>query len=378
VDVHANEFVDQTCDDCHSEVNWTDARDNYDHDFDTNFPIRGAHKQLECEKCHTATQDAVGDFQAQQFTGLKFNLCTNCHADEHKGSFGSNCLKCHTESTFKQEDVAGAFNHQVTRYPLVGKHATVECELCHTSKNRFNLASSFDLCSDCHPDNHDGIFQKPERDNSCDQCHSVRGFFPPLFGVIEHRNTRFAIDGAHLAQPCIFCHEQDFEPVYRWEPLSCKSCHTTIHGEQFTGYQQNETWCENCHKTSDWVDLSFDHASTFFPLSGKHEDLDCSACHISNVEIIQYEDTDTSCNSCHGDVHAKQFEEQVCDDCHSTQNWKIPEFDHFGLTEFTLDDQHLDLACGQCHKFEPQLNTIRFKPIPHKCQDCHSFGDFKR
>jgi hypothetical protein len=48
------------------------------------------------------------------------------------------------------------------------------------------------------------------------------------------------------------------------------------------------------------------------------------------------------------------------------------------LTEFTLDDQHLDLACGQCHKFEPQLNTIRFKPIPHKCQDCHSFGDFKR
>jgi len=378
VEVHANEFVDQTCDDCHNENNWTDARNDYDHDFETNFPLRGAHKQLECEKCHTASQDVVGEFHAQQFTGLEYNLCTNCHRDEHKGSFGSNCLKCHTESTFKQADVAGAFNHQVTRYPLVGKHVSIDCELCHTRKDRFKLASSFDQCSDCHADNHDGIFKKPDRDNPCDQCHSIRGFFPPLFGVIEHRNTRFAIDGAHLAQPCIFCHEQNDEPVYRWEPLSCQSCHTTIHGDQFSRYQQNGTWCENCHKTSDWVDLSFDHNSTFFPLTGKHEDLDCSACHKSNVEITQYEDTDYSCNECHRDVHSKQFEDEICEDCHSTHNWQIPEFDHDSLTAFPLDGQHQDLACGQCHKFELQLNTIRFKPIPHKCQDCHSFGDFKR
>ncbi|MBT4994078.1 MAG: hypothetical protein HOM93_11740, partial [Candidatus Marinimicrobia bacterium] len=187
-DVHANEFIDQTCDDCHNENNWAAARDDYDHDFETNFALRGAHKQLDCEKCHTASQKAAGDFQVQQFSGLKFNLCTNCHRDEHKGSFGTNCLKCHTENTFKQEDVAGAFNHQTTRYPLVGMHVTVECALCHTKVDRFKLTASFDQCSDCHADNHAGIFQKPERDNSCDQCHSVRGFFPPLFGVIEHRN----------------------------------------------------------------------------------------------------------------------------------------------------------------------------------------------
>ncbi len=377
VDVHAGEFVDQTCDDCHNENNWADAKNDYDHDFETEFPLRGAHKQLDCEKCHTASQPAVADFQVQQFTGLKFNLCTNCHEDKHKGSFGSNCLKCHTEKTFKQEDVAGAFNHQVTRYPLVGMHVSVDCELCHTNKNRFKLASSYDQCSDCHPDNHKGIFLKPDRDNSCDQCHSVRGFFPPLFGVIEHRNTRFAIDGAHLAQPCIFCHEKNEEPVYQWEPLACESCHTTIHGEQFSRYQEGGNWCESCHKTSDWVDLSFDHASTLFPLTGKHTELTCSKCHTTNSDIVQYEAMDTSCNSCHTDVHSNQFEKRLCADCHSTQTWQLPDFDHFSLTEFPLDGQHENLNCGQCHKFESVINTIRFKPIDHKCQDCHSFGDFK-
>ena len=378
VDVHAGEFGEKTCDDCHNENNWAAAKVDYDHDFETNFPLRGAHKKVECEKCHTTTQNAVGNFQVHQFTGLKHNLCTNCHRDEHKGSFGSNCLKCHTENTFKQENVAGAFNHQVTRYPLVGKHSKVECALCHTKKDRFTLDSSFDRCSDCHPDHHKGIFQKPKRDNSCDQCHSVRGFFPPLFGVIEHRNTRFAIDGAHLAQPCIFCHKQNNESVYRWDPLACQSCHTTIHGDQFSRYQQNGNWCESCHKTSDWVDLSFDHGTTTFPLTGKHKDLDCSACHKSKVEITQYENTSSTCHDCHNDVHGKQFDGKACQDCHSTQKWPIPEFDHFKLTKFSLDGQHENLACGQCHKFDSDLTTIRFKPIPHKCQDCHSFGDFKR
>jgi Phosphotransferase system cellobiose-specific component IIC len=115
-----------------------------------------------------------------------------------------------------------------------------------------------------------------------------------------------------------------------------------------------------------------------FPLTGKHKDLDCSACHKSKVEITQYENTSSTCHDCHNDVHGKQFDGKACQDCHSTQKWPIPEFDHFKLTKFPLDGQHENLACGQCHKFDSDLTTIRFKPIPHKCQDCHSFGDFKR
>lgn len=377
-DVHRQEFVDKTCDDCHSEMNWTDARENYDHDFDTNFPLRGAHKQLACEKCHTATQKAVGKFQVPKYTGLEYSRCTDCHTDEHKGSFGHNCLKCHSETTFKQENVAGAFNHQVTRYPLVGKHTSVKCESCHTREGQFVLDESFDNCSDCHSDYHQGIFQKTGQEISCDQCHSVRGFFPPLFGVFEHRMTRFPLDGAHLAQPCFFCHQQQDVAVYRWEPLACNSCHTTIHGDQFSTFKQPGSWCESCHLTSGWSKLSFDHETTQFPLRGKHQGLDCSVCHLSVAAIVQYENINSNCHSCHWDVHSKQFEERLCEDCHSTRKWKIPSFDHDSLTEFPLDGQHKGLACGQCHKFENVLNTIRFKPIAHQCQDCHSFGEFKK
>ena len=376
--VHANEFKDQVCQDCHNQNDWKTAKKDYDHDFRTKFPLRGAHKKLDCEKCHKTSQEPAGKYQVQQFSGLKFDLCTDCHKDQHKGSFGSNCLKCHTESTFKQQDVAGAFNHQDTHYPLVGMHVAVACEKCHTNKDRFKLETSFDQCSDCHADYHEGIFLKPDRDTSCDQCHSVRGFFPPLFGVIEHRNTRFAIDGAHLAQPCIFCHKQNEKPVYHWDSLACETCHTSIHGQQFSRHKTNGNWCENCHKTSDWVELSFDHGATHFPLTGKHTEVVCSKCHKPTNDIVQYEGLLTNCTACHNDVHSQQFERRLCEDCHSTQFWPIQEFDHFTLTEFPLDGQHKDLKCGQCHKFEPKLNTIRFKPIAHKCQDCHSFGDFRR
>jgi len=125
-DVHKNEFKDQVCQDCHNQNDWKTAKKEYDHNSRTKFPLRGAHKKLDCAKCHKESQEAVGKYQVQKYSGLKFDLCTDCHDDQHKGSFGTNCLKCHTEVTFKQEDVSGAFNHQATQYPLISKHISVK------------------------------------------------------------------------------------------------------------------------------------------------------------------------------------------------------------------------------------------------------------
>ena len=55
--------------------------------------------------------------------------------------------------------------------------------------------------------------------------------------------------------------------------------------------------------------------------------------------------------------------------------WQIKTFDHGKLSVFALDSQHSSLQCGACHKFDAQLQTIRFKPIAHRCQDCHGFGE---
>jgi len=376
-DVHANEFKEQVCQDCHNQTDWKVARATYDHDLRTNFPLRGAHKKVDCAKCHKDVQETVGKFQVHQFSGLKFDVCTNCHEDHHKGAFGSNCLKCHTENTFKQQELSGAFDHQATRYPLVGKHAIVPCEKCHTAKDRFKPASSFDQCSDCHADYHKGVFQKPERETTCEQCHHVRGFFPALFGVKAHAKTNFPLDGAHLAQPCIFCHKKNDQPVYHWNKLNCVSCHESVHGEQFKRYDQDDQWCESCHVSAAWSTLLFDHKNTQFPLTGKHSTLKCADCHKPVQEVVAYENTPLSCVKCHDDKHSSQFKKRECKDCHGTDNWKIPQFKHDLLTEFPLDGQHDKLACGQCHKYEPELNTIRFKPIAHACQDCHSFKDFR-
>ncbi len=378
VDVHVGEFSPQVCEDCHTTNSWQDARETYKHDQRTDFPLKGAHKKISCEKCHKEQLDPVETFQAQRFTGLKFELCTDCHADEHKGSFGNNCLKCHTVRTFKIEDMTSAFNHNKTRFPLIGKHVSVDCNTCHTSEDRFKEIASYDACSDCHEDYHKTTFRPSERNSSCDGCHNVRGFFPSLFGVIEHNKTRFPLDGAHLAQPCIFCHLEAGEPIYQWQSRECAVCHDNAHGGQFSRYQTNGKWCENCHKTTEWADLIFDHSTTFFPLTGKHSALSCGACHKAQGKMIVYENTNLNCADCHLEVHSKQFADKACEDCHGTATWSIANFQHGSLTEFPLDGQHENLSCGQCHKFEAAIDNIRFRPIPHTCQDCHSFGDFKQ
>ena len=377
-DVHHKEFVNQKCQECHSENDWLDIRKTFEHDTRTKYTLRGAHKKIECEKCHKESLEPVGKYTVHRFGGLKFDLCTDCHKDEHAGAFGSNCVKCHSMNSFKIQDKSGAFNHNKTRFPLIGKHFKVECKACHTSKERFAQESSYDQCMDCHKDYHAGAFQKQNRDISCDRCHSVRGYLPALFGSMEHAKTKFPLDGAHLAQPCIFCHQKNDKMIYAWDPLNCEACHLSSHGKQFTKYRVDGLFCENCHLSSAWEKLKFDHKNTHFPLSGKHLDLNCERCHKAQTEFIQYENIELSCGGCHTDVHAGQFVARSCENCHHTSNWKIPDFNHTALTQFPLDGQHKDLKCGQCHKQDSNLKTIKFKPIPHKCQDCHSFSDFKR
>jgi hypothetical protein len=376
-DVHKEEFKEQSCDACHVPQDWLKVTETFDHQKQTKFPLLGAHEKVKCEDCHTEQQPKVGDFQVHRFGGLKFDLCTDCHEDKHKGAFGQDCLECHTESSFKISKQTGSFDHDKTRYPLTGLHNQVKCETCHTEKEQYKLRSSFDACSDCHSDHHEGAFQKARRTSECDQCHSTKGFSPALFGISHHKKTRFPLIGAHLAQPCFVCHIQNTKPIYNWESVACESCHETIHGVQFASYMNSGQGCESCHQASDWTELLFDHQETKFPLRDRHSEIDCGDCHKPQDTIVQYENLNSSCGSCHLDAHQKQFSEKTCDACHSSASWTILNFNHTDHTQFPLDGQHKDVACGKCHKYESEIETIRFKPVAHRCQDCHSFGEFR-
>ena len=111
------------CDSCHGVKAWKPS--TFNHDTDTKYLLRGKHRQTKCADCHTGHlyKDKVG-------TG-----CIDCHkkdddsAKGHKGSLGRDCAACHVETGWKEK---GKFDHDKTKFPLLGKHVDTKCGDCHT------------------------------------------------------------------------------------------------------------------------------------------------------------------------------------------------------------------------------------------------------
>jgi hypothetical protein len=126
----------------------------------------------------------------------------------------------------------------------------------------------FEDCTDCHPDSHEGqIVTKGTKLPDCTVCHSVDGFMPPQYGLPQHAQTKYPLEGAHATVPCDECHEDsqalqkkipptvlsDLRRKQRRElfslaifdfpkpPEKCDSCHTDVHKGQF------EKKCDTCH-----------------------------------------------------------------------------------------------------------------------------------
>src|SRR5579871_5013674 len=59
------------------------------------------------------------------------------------------CENCHTNTSWKPIRSVPEFNHNTTRYPLLGMHEKVACTLCHTSLEFKNVGTQ---CADCHAD----------------------------------------------------------------------------------------------------------------------------------------------------------------------------------------------------------------------------------
>ncbi len=149
-DVHQKTLGDK-CQSCHGNDSFKPAV-NFNHD-NAKFQLTGAHKNVDCIKCHVKEKRNGKDFQ--KFTGLEFTNCTPCHKDIHNGKFGDNCTKCHNTNSFKVLN-GNTFDHNKTRFPLKGAHANVKCSDCHG--NNSLSKPKFDKCTDCHKDAHFGEF----------------------------------------------------------------------------------------------------------------------------------------------------------------------------------------------------------------------------
>jgi hypothetical protein len=277
--------------------------------------------------------------------------CVSCHAqdDVHLGQLGSDCVACHNAAGWDQvleED----FDHNLTRWPLTGKHATLAtCESCHRGGQ---LKGTPTECIACHrlDDAHAGKFG-----SDCVSCHNTTTWTDATF---DHNLTRFRLTGAHANLTCQSCHE---DGRMQGTPRECVACHRSddAHAGAFG------TSCASCHTTSTWSGASFDHAKTGFSLTGKHKDALCESCHTNG----QFAGTPTSCVSCHSqdDAHDGAFGTS-CGSCHTTSTWSAASFDH-AQTGFSLTGKHKDALCESCH------SNGQFAGTPTSCVSCHSQDD---
>jgi len=345
----------------------------------TAYPLLGRHANVACKDCHTK-KNSVTSYHP------KFENCTDCHKDQHGGQFAKrsdngDCASCHTVEKAFEFSTFDVKAHALTDYPLVGRHAAVECKDCHTRKNNLrNYHPDFGACIDCHKDAHVGQFTEKFA-NKCDSCHVMDGFTPSTFTLTRHRQARFDLMGAHLAIACTDCHKKKDEQSphqYVFAQQTCVTCHRDPHE---LGVQQ--TQCESCHTLSAWVPaLGFDHTTTRFSLLGAHRATDCLSCHkptgSGQQRLVRFSGAPMECSGCHQDVHAGQFALKPgggeCSSCHSTAQWKPASgFDH-GTSAFPLDGAHQRVRCVLCHSKTTRIGgreTMVFRDAPKECKQCH-------
>lgn len=83
----------KNCGSCHNPNDWQLWL--FDHDKQTDFQLSGAHKNLNCQSCHT--EPTQGEVEQSQ-------MCGTCHLndDVHNRRFGRNCDRCHTTDSFNE------------------------------------------------------------------------------------------------------------------------------------------------------------------------------------------------------------------------------------------------------------------------------------
>ena len=344
-----------TCLFCHTDHNGPQAlltKANL-HGFDHNllgFSLR-AH-----QKNRDGTTFACSDCHLQGYIQKTGSVCLDCHtrldavfSQAHQSNFGPGCLDCHDG----KETYGKSFDHQQTAFPLNGKHASLECLVCHTgARSMTDLKNKPQACFSCHAknDNHQGSFG-----DDCGQCHSEEGWIPAKF---DHSLAAFKLTGKHTNVDCTACH---IDHQFQGTPQDCYTCHSK--DDLHLGNLGH--LCDQCHTPAGWSPVNFDHSKASFPLTGKHIDVACDKCH----STFQFKDTPQVCFYCHNKDDAHQGELGIsCIECHTTAGWRPANFDHSKAT-FPLIGKHADLACTACHQ------DLLFKKTSADCFACHAKDD---
>lgn len=376
-----NNRLGRDCKGCHTEESFNVfiGKSTFNHS-QTAFPLIGKHLRVDCASCHKTGEAVTAANVFQDYKGRDFRNCALCHQDPHESRFGTDCRQCHSEESFQKIKNLDKFNHDLTDFPLEGKHEEVDCKKCHEVKLTEPVAHQ--LCADCHEDYHRGEFTRDQYRPDCRECHTVEGFAGSSYTVEKHNQTSFPLTGAHLAIPCLDCHMIEDRWTFRLDGTNCNDCHQDIHEGGLTDKYYPQKACTSCHSTGAWYDVAFDHTQTGFPLIGQHLNTSCTSCHQpdtldSGRRVIHFTGEMNQCMSCHADVHLGQFEDENkitdCTRCHGFVAWLPGQFDH-NTARFVLEGAHQEVACIKCHQpveCEGGVMAVMYRSGKLECINCH-------
>jgi hypothetical protein len=337
----------ERCETCHGAKAWKPS--TFNHDSDTHYALKDKHRQVKCNACHTAPiyKQKLG------------KACVDCHQkdDKHKESLGKDCAACHTERSWKEPP---GFNHDKSRFPLLGKHAKTACKDCHTDTMFRQTASD---CLACHrkDDKHLGSLG-----TACADCHRETSW-KETTGRFDHQRTRFPLRNAHAQAKvqCKACHADaaHFKDTGR----DCIACHRKDDKHEASLGDR----CEACHNDLNWKLPRFDHSKARFALTGGHLIVKCASCHDS----LRFRQTPRDCLSCHRKVDPHKGSLGAgCDNCHNTRAWPLWSFDHDKRSKFPLQGSHRTVRCQACHT-APAPAGAAIAPVGNDCYACHRKND---
>uniref|UniRef100_UPI002631E3D2 cytochrome c3 family protein n=1 Tax=Novosphingobium sp. TaxID=1874826 RepID=UPI002631E3D2 len=198
------------CRECHTEHKGLRHRlarldlKAFNHQTQSAYRLTGGHVRTKCAACHKGMTRFREAPQA----------CASCHQrqDVHKGRLGQQCQSCHTTNRWRE---LLPFDHDRTRYPLIGAHRTTPCIGCHVKEQWHGAPTA---CVSCHlqKDVHRGA-SGPR----CADCHLTTNWRAIAFN--HERVAAFPLRGAHRTVTCIGCHARTARPVAA--PVACVGCH---------------------------------------------------------------------------------------------------------------------------------------------------------
>src|SRR5450755_2538100 len=153
------------CGNCHTSIGWQPLRavPEFNHNRETTYPLKGMHTKVECAQCH-----------ANMIFKEASTKCADCHADIHRRQLGARCEECHTVRGW-QVGTQSVRTHSA-RFPLLGAHATVDCESCHRGAGAAQFLGASTQCASCHITDFNNAKIIDHRaagfSTQCEMCHT--------------------------------------------------------------------------------------------------------------------------------------------------------------------------------------------------------------